>query len=111
MLRKFHASALYNDGMSLDNVNDLQGKSKNKTDAAYFMINPEDLKYEYIRHLPAITINKEVEKISIKSPEFMQMEKENQFLKTELNKMRKEIDEIADLKKSVRGIIEKVEEM
>ena len=29
MLRKFHASALYNDGMSLDNVNDLQGKAKN----------------------------------------------------------------------------------
>ena len=27
MLRKFHASALYNDGMSLDNVNDLQGKA------------------------------------------------------------------------------------
>ena len=33
MLRKFHASALYNDGMNLDKVNDLQGKAKNKTDA------------------------------------------------------------------------------
>lgn len=60
MLRKFHASALYNDSMSLDNVNDLQGKAKNKTDQAYFMINPEDLKYEYIKHLPAITINTDV---------------------------------------------------
>ena len=77
MLRKFHASALYNDGMSLDNVNDLQGKAKNKTDQAYFMINPDDLKYEYIKHLPAITINTDVEKLSIKSPEYMQMEKEN----------------------------------
>ena len=38
MLRKFHASALYNDGMSLDKVNDLQGKAKNKTDAAYFIL-------------------------------------------------------------------------
>jgi Phage integrase family. len=37
MLRKFHASALYNDGMSRDNVNDLQGKAKNKTDDAYFI--------------------------------------------------------------------------
>lgn len=37
MLRKFHASALYNDGMSLDKVNDLQGKAKNKTDQSYFM--------------------------------------------------------------------------
>ena len=34
MLRKFHASALYNDGMSIDKVNNLQGKAKNKTDAA-----------------------------------------------------------------------------
>lgn len=30
MLRKFHVSSLYNDGMSLDDVNDLQGKAKNK---------------------------------------------------------------------------------
>ena len=67
MLRKFHASALYNDGMSLDKVNDLQGKAKNKTDQAYFLINPEDLKYDYIQHLPAVTIGKEIEKISIKS--------------------------------------------
>ena len=111
LLRKFHASALYNDGMSLDKVNDLQGKAKNKTDQAYFLINPEDLKYDYIQHLPAVTIGKEIEKISIKSPEFMQMEKENQSLKTEMNKMRNEIDEIYDLKKTVRGIMEMIEEM
>ena len=111
MLRKFHASALYNDGMSLDKVNDLQGKAKNKTDQAYFLINPEDLKYDYIQHLPAVTIGKEIEKISIKSQEFMQMEKENQSLKTEMNKMRNEIDEIYDLKKTVRGIMEMIEEM
>lgn len=111
MLRKFHASALYNDDMSLDKVNDLQGKAKNKTDQAYFLINPEDLKYDYIQHLPAVTISKEIEKISIKSPEFMQMEKENQSLKTEMNKMRDEINEIDDLKKTVRGIMEMIEEM
>lgn len=111
MLRKFHASALYNDGMSLDKVNDLQGKAKNKTDQTYFLINPEDLKYDYIQHLPAVTISKEIEKISIKSPEFMQMEKENQSLKTEMNKMRNEINEIDDLKKTVRGIMEMIEEM
>lgn len=41
----------------------------------------------------------------------MQMEKENQSLKTEMNKMRNEIDEIYDLKKTVRGIMEMIEEM
>lgn len=87
MLRKFHASALYNDGMSLDNVNDLQGKAKNKTDASYFMTNPDDLKTEYIRHIHAVTLNKEVEKLSIKSPEFVQMENENREYKNKLDKL------------------------
>ena len=94
MLRKFHASALYNDGMSLDKVNDLQGKAKNKTDQAYFLVNPEDLKYDYIQHLPAVTINKEVEKLSIKSPEFAQMENENEVLKSELDELKSEVSSL-----------------
>ena len=92
MLRKFHASALYNDGMSIDKVNDMQGKAKNKTDASYFMTNPEDLKYDYIQHLHAVTIGKDVEKLSIKSPEFMQMETENKALRGELDKLRSDVD-------------------
>ena len=110
MLRKFHASALYNDGMSLDKVNDLQGKAKNKTDAAYFMTNPDDLKYEYIQHLPAVTINTDVEKLSIKSPQFIQMEKENEALKSEVGSMRNELEEVRGLKKELIGIINKVSE-
>ena len=108
MLRKFHASALYNSGMSIDKVNDLQGKAKNKTDAAYFMTNPEDLKFEYIKHLPAVTINKDVEKLSSKSHQYIQMEKENETLKTEVGGMRKELDEMKKLKKEFYDIIEKV---
>ena len=91
MLRKFHASALYNDGMSLDKVNDLQGKAKNKTDEAYFMTNPEDLKNEYIEHLSAVTINKKVEKVTIKSKEYMMIEQENNQLKSELNTIKADI--------------------
>ena len=60
-LRKFHASNLYNDGMSLDYVNELQGKSKNKTDTAYFMINPLILRNEYVKHLNAINIMTQVD--------------------------------------------------
>lgn len=101
MLRKFHASALYNDGMSLDNVNDLQGKAKNKTDQAYFMINPEDLKYEYIKHLPAVTIMEDVKKLSIKSPEFMQMENENNELKSELTAIKSEISDLTGIRAEI----------
>ena len=74
MLRKYHATALYNDGLALDKINDLQGKTKNKTDSVYFMTNPEDLKLEYIEHLPALTMSKDVEKVTIKSPEFKRLE-------------------------------------
>ena len=108
MLRKFHASALYNDGMSLDDVNDLQGKAKNKTDQSYFMTNPEDLKYEYIKHLHAVTINKEVEKLSIKSPEFMQMENEKNKLESELVDIRKEMDDVREMKRELEGLKAKV---
>ena len=101
MLRKFHASALYNDGMSLDKVNDLQGKSKNTTDASYFMTNPEDLKYEYIKHLPAVTIMQDVEKLSIKSPEYMAMENENNELKTELNSIKSEISDLTGIREEI----------
>lgn len=96
MLRKFHASALYNDGMSMDKVNDLQGKAKNKTDSSYFMTNPDDLKYEYIKHLPAVTINKDVEKLSIKSPEYMKMERENEEYKHKLDKLTNDIANIME---------------
>ena len=100
MLRKFHASALYNDGMSFDDVNDLQGKSKNRTDQAYFIINPEDLKYEFIEHLPAVTISIEVKKLHVKSPEFVKIENENNELKSELDRLRVDIE-------SLKGMIGK----
>ncbi len=94
--------------MSIDKVNDLQGKAKNKTDAAYFMTNPDDLKYEYIQHLPAVTINTDVKKLSVKSPQFIQMEKENEALKSEVGDMRGELEEMRGLKKELLGIINKV---
>lgn len=82
MLRKFHTSTLYNDGISLDKVNDMQGDAKNKTYVVYFMTNPDDFKFEYIQHLPAVTINTDVETLSVKSPHFIQIEKENEALKS-----------------------------
>ena len=59
MLRKFHASALYNanNGLSLDEIDSLQGRSKDKTHSSYFMENPNLLKEKYINSLDAITIN------------------------------------------------------
>ena len=48
MLRKFHASALYNheNGLSLDEIDALQGRGKDNTHSAYFMEDPIKLKKE-----------------------------------------------------------------
>ena len=97
MLRKFHASSLYNDGMSIDKVNDLQGKSKTITDQSYFMVNPDDLKMEYIEHLPCLLMGKDVEKLNIKSPEYYKLEQENIELK-------KNQAELTDLKNRIEAL-------
>lgn len=105
MLRKFHASALYNDGMALDKVNDLQGKSKNKVDSVYFMTNPEDLKLDYIEHLSAVTINEDVEKITIKSPEFLKLENELEHKKQEVESMNDRLSAIENMIYANDGLI------
>lgn len=56
-LRKFHASNLKNDGMLIDDVNTLQGKSRNAVDEAYYFENPEKLKTNYLSHVNAVTID------------------------------------------------------
>ena len=53
MMRKFHASSLLNDGLSISDINAMQGKTKNMTDESYFFENPEKLKEKYIKHLHA----------------------------------------------------------
>lgn len=58
MLRKFHASALYNheNGLSLEEIDALQGRGKNNTHSSYFMENPKNLKEKYINSLKSILI-------------------------------------------------------
>ena len=59
MLRKFHASALYNhdNGLSLEEIDALQGRGKDNTHSAYFMEDPTKLKKKYVKILDAILIN------------------------------------------------------
>lgn len=110
MLRKYHATTLYNDGMSLDKVNDLQGKTKNRTDSVYFMTNPEDLKYEYIEHLPVLTMGKDVEKITVKSPEFLRLENDLKKRTSEVEMMNMRMDHIEKVfdELNIGDILEKI---
>jgi len=77
MLRKFHASQLYNAGLNIDQIDALQGRSKNKTRTSYFMENPEELKKKYIEHMNCLTINLDVNNLDFKSPEYVKLENEN----------------------------------
>lgn len=56
MLRKFHASRLYNDGMSIDKIDALQGRAKDNTHNAYFKESPEKLKELYIEHMDCVRL-------------------------------------------------------
>lgn len=89
-LRKFHASSLKNDGMSMTDINALQGKTKNIVDESYFFENPKILKETYIRHLSAVTIFSKENK-QIKPAEQVKLEIENKKLKDEIERLNSEI--------------------
>ena len=63
---------------------------------------------EYIKHLHAVTINKDVEKLSIKSPEYIQLENQKNKLESELDVILKRVSNLEDMKKDIDGIKEKI---
>lgn len=56
MLRKWHASTLYNNGMSIDDIDSLQGRSKDSTHQSYFMEDPDLLKQKYESHMDCLLL-------------------------------------------------------
>lgn len=81
----------------MDEIDELQGRGKDQTRTSYFMENPLRLREKYIEHMGAITINLDVEKLSVKSPEFMKMENENKRLNEELDSLKSDISNIKKL--------------
>ena len=94
MLRKFHASHLYNaeNGLSLDEIDSLQGRSKNTTRQSYYFNSTDDLKKKYIRNIEQVTILDQVHTITVDSPE-VEMLKEKAAKIEELEKLVKKIME------------------
>ena len=107
MLRKFHASQLYNAGLSLEEIDALQGRGKDPTHSSYFLEDPKKLREKYIDHLDCLTINLDVNKIDIKSPEFIQLETENQNLRSDLDNIYSRLDELEKNKPSWDEFIKK----
>ncbi|MBQ2613496.1 MAG: site-specific integrase [Methanobrevibacter sp.] len=106
ILRKFHATNLYNDKMSLEEIDALQGRSKEATHSSYFTEDPNKLREKYISHLDCLTINLDVNNMDIKSPEYVELEqkyneKESQFNDMEerlsrMEKMFSNVDQLND---------------
>ena len=85
---------LYNaeNGLTLEEIDSLQGRSKNITRESYYFDNPEDLKKKYIRNIEQVTILDQVHTLTVDSPE-VEMLKEKAAKIEELEKLVKKIME------------------
>ena len=95
MFRKFHASQLHSGkySLSLDEIDSLQGRSKNIVRESYYLDNPNDLREKYIRNIDQVTILDEIHTITVDSPEVVEL--------------RRKADKIDELEKLVKSILEK----
>ena len=94
-LRKFHASNLSRGEYKLspDEIDALQGRSKNKVRGSYFFDDPEFLKSKYVQNLEQVTINQEVEKINVDDPEVIRVKKEKEILEGKLDDLQDSMNE------------------
>lgn len=58
--------------------------------------------------MSAVTINVEVEKLTIKSPEFIQLENHKNRVDAEIVSLREEMDYLKSMKEDLEGIKEQV---
>jgi len=99
MLRKFHASTLLKDGMDINTINTLQGKSKGAVNDVYFFEDEKRLKKEYIQHMHSLLIFTEIKEVTVYSEEYMNIKKENELLKEQINEVKEMKEEIKQIKK------------
>ena len=95
MLRKFHASNLARgeNGLTVEEIDSLQGRTKNKTHTSYFLDDPKELREKYIANIDKVLINYDKRELTFESPEVlelrkraMELEEENERIKQNINK-------------------------
>ena len=99
MLRKYHASNLAKDGMDRYLINVLQGKSNGQVDDVYFFEDENRLREQYLQHMHSLLIFTEVKEVTVHSPEFLELKKENTELRKQLEDVEMMKDEIEKIKK------------
>ena len=95
MLRKFHASNLARgeNGLTLDEIDSLQGRCKDNVRQSYYFDDPKELRKKYIHNIDKVTILDQVHTITIDSPE--------------VQKLKEKADKIDELEKLVKKIMMK----
>ena len=95
MLRKFHASNLARgeNGLTLDEIDSLQGRCKDNVRQSYYFDDPKELRKKYIQNIDKVTILDKVHTITIDSPE--------------VARLKEKADKIDELEKLVKKIMEK----
>ena len=94
-MRKFHASNLARgeNGLTIEEIDSLQGRSKTKTHNSYFLDDPKELRKKYIANIDKVLINYDKKELTFESPEDLELrkraaelEKENEEIKHNINK-------------------------
>lgn len=102
-LRKFFSSALESNGMSQKRVNWLLGHTPDVTDSAYFFKSVDELKRDYIDHLPFLTFQDEIVIRSLDTEDAIrlnELEKENKEMKEKMENIDTMMDQkIAEILK------------
>ena len=98
MLRKFHASNLARgeNGLTLDEIDSLQGRSKDIVQSSYFYDDPNELKKKYIANMDKVMINVDIKTLTIDSPEVLALKKEAEKLKEENEEIKRNINKSVD---------------
>ena len=96
MLRKYHATELEKQGMPREHIRTLQGKSNTKVDEAYFYIDTETLRKEYIEAMTGLLMYTEVKTIDTYSEEYIELKKQNEEYKNNLDTLWEELNNIKE---------------
>lgn len=111
MLRKFHASRLHNAGMSMEKIDSLQGRSRDKIHTAYFLDDPDALREEYIKYMDAVMVEWNLKNLTYKSKEYIELERDNLRKSKELNTLSSRLESIESyiFKDMSKGDVEDME--
>ena len=97
MLRKFHSTTLWNEKVSAEVVDALQGRGKDQTHSSYFFENPLKLREIYIENMKHLCINWDITNLDLKSPEYQELESKYHEKEAEIKELDNRLSTIENI--------------